>query len=105
MKYLLLIAGLMLSFAVQASPLLVSDPIDPSATSCGIYMDALPKVTSPVGTDATGKPICKYDLSAVPVGTHTFTATQINATEESPKSSTVTYIVHLPAPTNMRITP
>lgn len=71
--------GLILAlFAAQATaaPFIVSDPLDPRATHCGWVIDSGTKQDVLVGTAAADK-VCKYDLSAVAVGTHTVTATAV----------------------------
>jgi hypothetical protein len=64
------------SLPVSAAPFVVSDPLDPRATSCGVLLDAAAKVTIPVTTQGTDK-ICKYDISGVSVGAHTIRMTTI----------------------------
>jgi hypothetical protein len=103
---------LMVAANALAAPFLVTDPLDPAATSCGVYMDAAAKVTIPVGLDATGKPICKYDLVSVAVGSHTVQLTAMDndpiwGSRESAKSAPFAFSRPgtLPIPANSRLSP
>jgi hypothetical protein len=55
---------------VIAAPFVVTDPLDSSATHCGVLMDAAPKQTIPVTVEGSGK-ICKFDLQGIGNGSHT----------------------------------
>ena len=107
-KLLLFIAMLVPAIAVAATTI-VSDPLDPIATHCGIYMDAAARVASPVGRDVNNKPICSYVLpGTVTAGTHTVKATAMadaNGALESVQSLPLSFVVPLPAPANLRVIP
>lgn len=86
----LLAIALLLPAAALASPFLISDPLDPSVTDCGIFLDAAPKQTVPVTISGTGK-ICKFDLAGIANGAHTVKASAIVndpvwGVQESPQS-------------------
>ena len=71
--YVLLVAA---PLTASAAPFVVSDPLDPRATNCGILMDAAPKVVIPVVAEAGGN-ICKFDLAGISNGSHTVKMTAI----------------------------
>jgi hypothetical protein len=72
-----LLAILLLSpCAALAAPFVVSDPLDSSATHCGVFMDATPKQTIPVTVEGAGK-ICKFDLQSIGNGSHSVRMTAI----------------------------
>lgn len=89
MKRLLL---LLLIPVAHAAPFVVTDPVDPATTQCGVFLDAAPKVTIPV-TVTAGVKTCKYDLASIGIGMHTVQMTAITVndpvwgTKESAKSS------------------
>src|SRR3990167_7583887 len=74
-KLLLLVLTLLSTLAISA-PFVVSDPLDPRATHCGILMGAAPKVVIPVVAEAGGN-ICKFDLAGISNGSHTVKMTAI----------------------------
>jgi len=113
MKRLLLCGLYSFTTVATAAPFLVSDPLATGVTQCGIYLDAAAKVTSPVGTDASGLPICKYDLASVSVGSHTVKATAISidpvwGNQESAQSLPFAFsrpAASVTAPTNIKLVP
>lgn len=91
--FVLLVAA---SLSVSAAPFVVSDPLDPRATNCGVFLDAAAKVTIPVTADGTDK-VCKYDISGVSVGSHTIRMTAIAndpvwGSQESVQSSPLSFV-------------
>ena len=80
-----------------AAPFVVSDSLTPGVTQCGVFMDAAPKVTIPV-TAVTGGNICKHDIAAVSIGSHTVRMTAITVndpiwgSQESVQSSPLTFV-------------
>ena len=76
MKKILALVLTLLSPMALSAPFVVSDPLDPRATNCGVFLDAAAKVTIPVTADGTDK-VCKYDISGVSVGSHTIRMTAI----------------------------
>ena len=109
MKKLLLFIAMLVPGAANAATL-VSDPLDPIATHCGIYIDAAPRIASPVGRDALNRPICSYVLPAsLAAGNHVAQATAMldaNGLGESAKSAPpLSFGVPLVAPTNLRVIP
>ena len=74
MKKLLAILAFVPS--AYAAPFVVSDPVDPATTQCGVFLNAAPKVTVPV-TVTAGVKTCKYDLATLASGTHTVKMTAI----------------------------
>ena len=95
MKKILLLLALFPSLASAVS--IVSDAVDPATSQCGVFMDALPKVTVPVTVQGATK-ICKYDLAPTfAPGTHTVTMTAITVNDpvwgnaESAKSTPLVF--------------
>jgi len=72
--FLILIVG---AISANAAPFVVSDPTAQTVTHCGVKIDSLTAVDSPVASDTTGK-YCKYDLSGLAAGTHIIKATYVN---------------------------
>ena len=72
----LMVVLMLMSTSALAAPFVVSDPLDPRATHCGILMDATAKVVIPVVAEAGGN-ICKFDLAGISNGAHTVKATAI----------------------------
>ena len=107
MKYIW--AVLLILSGTSAATTIVSDPLDPIVTHCGIYMDAGARVASPVGRDVNNKPICSYVLpSTLSAGTHMLKATAMadaNGALESVQSLPLSFVVPLPAPANLRVIP
>jgi hypothetical protein len=68
--------SLLLPVSALASPFVISDPVDPAVTDCGIFLDAAPKQTVPVTLSGTSK-ICKFDIAGIANGAHTIKATAI----------------------------
>jgi CO dehydrogenase/acetyl-CoA synthase gamma subunit (corrinoid Fe-S protein) len=105
MKRFLLLALLPLSANAIT---LVTDPVDPKATHCGVYQEATRLASSPVLPTAAGN-ICSYKVTSElsSFGKHTFrvTAQILNADGsvkiESAKSNAVVVHVTLDAPTNL----
>ena len=89
-----LIALLLFAPAIHAAPFFTADVVS-GVTSCGVTVNALPKVVVPV----TGL-VCKYDLGPLnlPAGTHTIKATAIAVgdpvwgTQESADSAPATTV-------------
>src|SRR3990167_1843929 len=111
MRKILLLVLTLLSPMALAAPFVVSDPLDPRATHCGILMDAAPKVVIPVVAE-TGGNICKFDLAGISNGSHTVRATAIAidpiwGTEESAESVPLSFVKPaLPAnPGGLRLLP
>lgn len=77
MKRLLLLC---LIPCAQAAPFVVSDPVDPATTQCGVFLNAAPKVTIPV-TVTSGVKTCKYDLATLASGTHSIRMTAITVND------------------------
>jgi hypothetical protein len=111
-RFFLLLLLAIVSVA-SAQPFLYADTAGTSisTTTCGIYMDALPKVTTPtvlVGTVVT----CKYDLSGIANGSHTVKMTAITndpawGALESPPSPPFVFVkpAGITAPVNLRVAP
>ena len=59
-----------------AAPFIVSDPLDPRATDCGVFLDSAAKVVIPVTPMPAGN-ICKFDVGGVSNGSHTIKMTAI----------------------------
>ena len=76
MKKILALVLTLLSPMALSAPFVVSDPLDPRATHCGILMDVAPKVVIPVVAEAGGN-ICKFDLAGISNGSHTVKMTAI----------------------------
>jgi len=77
-RKILLLVLMLLSPVALSAPFVVSDPLDPTVTHCGILMDAAAKVVIPVVPDVGGN-ICQYDLAGISNGSHTVRATAIAA--------------------------
>ena len=105
MKKLLLLS--LLSFNASAITL-VTDPVNPLVTHCGIFQDGVRIASSPVLPVAAGN-ICSYKLTneLSSFGAHIFAATAqvVDATGavkfESGKSNRISVTVTLDAPTNL----
>lgn len=96
MRKILLLVLMLLSSAAMSAPFVVSDPLDPRATNCGVFLDAAAKVTITVTADGTDK-ICKYDVSGVSVGSHTIRMTAIAndpiwGSQESVQSAPLSFV-------------
>ena len=97
MKRLVLAMAVMsMSTWAMSAPFVVSDPLDPRATHCGVFVDAAAKVTIPVAVEGTDK-ICKHDISAVSVGSHTIRMTTIAndpvwGSQESVQSAPLSFV-------------
>lgn len=108
----ILVLLLFCSSSALAAPFVVSDILPAGVTQCGVYMDALAKVTIPV-TAVTGGNICKHDVGAIAAGSHTVTMTSITVadpiwgSQESVKSSPLSFVrPSLPAaPATLQLTP
>lgn len=59
-----------------AAPFVVTDPVDPATTHCGVLLNVAPKLIVPV-TTAGGVKNCRYDLATLASGSHTITMTAI----------------------------
>ncbi len=87
----LAIFALLAASVANAQPFLVAD-VTSGVTSCGVYMDAAPKVT--VAASGTQ---CKYDVAGIAAGSHTVKMTAITAndpiwgTQESAPSAPFTF--------------
>lgn len=75
-KTLLALAAAVFAAAVTAAPFVVSDPVHPSTTHCGVTLNAAPKVIVPVNVTGTVK-TCQYDLANLASGSHSITMTAI----------------------------
>ena len=111
MRTSLLVVLMGFSATALSAPFVVSDPVDPAATHCGVFMDSQPKATVTVTPD-TGGNICKFDLAGIASGSHTVQMTAIIndplwGVQESPKSSPLTFArPGVPAtPAGPRLTP
>ena len=109
-KILALVLTLMSTSALSA-PFVVSDPLDPRATNCGILMDAAPKVVIPVVAEAGGN-ICKFDLAGISNGSHTVKMTAIAndpiwGSQESVQSSPLSFVrpAGVSAPAGLELQP
>lgn len=91
MKFLFFVLLLFVTSVVGAQPFLIAD-VPAGTTSCGVFLDAIPKVTIAV----TGL-ICKYDLAGIAVGAHSakVTAIALNdpvwGTQESTQSAPLAF--------------
>ena len=86
-----LVVLLLVPLPALANPFIVSDPVDPRTTHCGVVMDGAAKLVIAVTVEGTNK-ICKHDLQGLPAGSHTVTMTAIGTdpilgSMESPPSS------------------
>lgn len=68
MRILLLVLALFSPIAF-AAPFVVTNPLDASTVSCGVFLDTAAKVTIPI-TAVTGGNICKFDIGTVSTGSH-----------------------------------
>lgn len=75
MKILLALC-LLIAANATAAPFVVSDPVHPSTTHCGVTLNATPKITVPVTVTGTVKN-CQYDLANLASGSHSITMTAI----------------------------
>jgi hypothetical protein len=75
MKKLILVT-LFLSMAAQATPFVVSDPLDSRATHCGWKLDAGVRTDAVVYLSGADK-ICRLDLAGLTAGSHTVSATAV----------------------------
>jgi hypothetical protein len=96
MRKILLLVLTLLSTSALAAPFVVSDPLDPTATHCGVLMDAAAKVLIPV-TAAAGWNICKHDLVGISNGSHAVRMTAIAndpvwGSQESVESSPLSFV-------------
>lgn len=95
-RLLVFIGALLFAAAVHAAPFVVSDPVDPATTHCGVFLNAAAKVTVPVTVTATVK-TCQYDLANLASGSHTIAMTALvaktatNTGAESAKSSPLAF--------------
>jgi hypothetical protein len=71
-----LLAVLIFPSAALAAPFVVSDPLAPVATHCGVFLDTGAKVVIPVTVEGSGK-ICKFDLAGISNGSHVVKMTGI----------------------------
>lgn len=119
----LLILGLIMLYAsiADAAPFIVSDPFPATApggtayavpTHCSFKLDSAAATDIPVGKDAANKDICKIDISAVTVGTHTAVVKTVRIDPvwgrlESPPAPNFTFArpAATPTPAGMVITP
>jgi hypothetical protein len=67
---------LLCATSAVAAPFIVSDPLDPRATNCGVFLDSAAKAVIPVTSVATGN-ICKFDVGGISNGSHTIKMTAI----------------------------
>jgi hypothetical protein len=103
--------SLLLPVSALASPFVISDPVDPAVTDCGIFLDAAPKQTVPVTLSGTSK-ICKLDLAGIANGAHTVKATAIVndpvwGVQESPQTAPLGFTkpASPAAPATLRLAP
>lgn len=94
-----------------ASPHVVTDPVAPGVTHCGVFLDSTAKVTIAV-TAVTGGNICKYNVAGVSAGAHTIRMTAIIndplwGTQESPQSAPLAFTKPgvPPTPAGLNLTP
>jgi hypothetical protein len=93
---LLLVALLAFSAPAFGAPFVVTDPVDPLTTHCGVFLDTNAKVTVPVAVEGTAK-ICKFDLATIPNGSHVVKMTAIGndpiwGALESPQSLPLAFV-------------
>lgn len=96
----------------HAAPFVTSDPVDTGTTSCGVFMDAAPKVVVPVAI-VGGVKVCQYDLATLSSGSHTIqmtaiiAATATNTGGESAKSLPLAFIKQVApaAPAGLGLSP
>ena len=86
----------MFSASALAAPFVVTDPLDASATHCGVFLDAAPKQTVPVAVEGTNK-ICKFDVQGISNGSHSIRMTAISndpiwGVQESPQSVPLAFV-------------
>lgn len=88
----------------SAAPFVITDPVDPATTQCGVFLDAAAKQVIPVTVSGTSK-ICKYDLATLASGSHTVQMTAITVNDpvwgsrESAKSTPLAFTKpDVPAP-------
>jgi hypothetical protein len=103
MKLALYVLLAAVPLTASAAPFVVSDPLDPRATHCGVLLDAAAKVTIPV-TAATGGNICKFDVGGIANGSHTIRMTAIAidpiwGSQESAESSPLSFVKPAPPAT------
>jgi len=111
-KSLGIIAFLFSSTVLAQAPYVVSDLLDSRADKCGVFLDAVPKVTVPVALavlPVVGN-ICKYSVAFVTVGVHSITMTAINSLDttvwgESAQSVPLSFTrpTAIGIPTNLRM--
>lgn len=94
----ILVAAVLLAATsvVLASPFVVSDPVDPVVTHCGVLLDTQAKVVIPV-TVESGQKICKYDLAGIARGSHVVRMTAIMndpiwGSQESAQSDPLSFV-------------
>jgi hypothetical protein len=113
MKKLLLLA--LFSSSAFSAPFVTTDPLSPGATSCGVFLDASPKIViavSPATAPLVGN-ICKFDVGNVSVGSHTIKMTAIPVpdpiwgTQESAQSSPLSFIrpAAISVPSGLQLVP
>lgn len=76
MKRPLIFLAAMFAATAFAAPFVVSNPVDPATTHCGVTLNATPKITVPVTVTGTVK-TCQYDLANLASGSHSITMTAI----------------------------
>lgn len=102
MKRILIALALLVSSAASAAPFFTADVVV-GTTSCGIIIDAEPKVVVPVKTVAisAARPtgvFCEYDVAGLTPGSHTIKATAIAVadpvygTQESAETAPLTTV-------------
>lgn len=104
-----------LSSLANANPFVISDPLSPGVTQCGVLLDTNPKVTIPVTAVVTPAPanICKFDIRAVTPGSHTIKMTAITVSDpvfgsqESATSLPLVFVVPTApiAPSGLQLAP
>jgi len=107
-----LIAAFLLSpLSAFAAPFVVTDPVAPGVTHCGVLFDSQPKQVIQV-TNEGGQNICKFDLAGISAGPHQVRMTaQINdpiwGSLESAESAPLDFVKPgVPAaPTGMQLAP
>lgn len=117
MKRILIAAALLVSAAAHAAPFYTVDVVA-GTTSCGITVDAQPKVNIPVTVVApsAARPTgvyCAFDVAVLAPGSHTIKATAqavadaVYGTQESPENAPLTTVKPpVPAvPTNPKLSP
>ena len=92
LRYLASVALVFITgLSLAAGPYVRTNRVSNSVTHCGSYIDATPRVVSPVTPSSVTGPVCQIDVGGLAPGTHAIKITAITldlawGEKESPQS-------------------